>query len=183
MIFQMAARCHPSNYSPVGTRLTRIFVTGMSNGGGMANRLGCDLADLFAAITPVEGGYPEPGWKDCSPVRSMPIMAFHGITDPVVPYKGGLGTGPARGVIFPPIPDWAAAWAKRDSCNATPMVTTPTGTRLKAIAVTRQEWAQCEDGASVILFSINPHGHVWPKGEPVDATTEVWKFFQAHPMP
>jgi polyhydroxybutyrate depolymerase len=161
----------------------RIFATGMSNGGGMTHRVGCDLADIFAAIAPVEGGYASPGWQDCSPSRPMPIMAFHGITDPVVPYNGGPGKGAAAGHIFPSIPDWAAAWANRDSCNATPTVTTPTVTQPNAIAVTRQEWTQCKDGASVILFSINPHAHTWPKGKPINATTEMWKFFQAHPMP
>src|ERR1700756_5327047 len=32
-----------------------VFVTGMSNGGFMSNRLGCDRADVFAAIAPVAG--------------------------------------------------------------------------------------------------------------------------------
>lgn len=35
----------------------RIYATGLSNGGGMANRLGCDLADVIAAIGPVSGTY------------------------------------------------------------------------------------------------------------------------------
>ena len=35
----------------------RIYATGMSNGGGMTNRLGCDMADVFAAIAPVAGAY------------------------------------------------------------------------------------------------------------------------------
>jgi polyhydroxybutyrate depolymerase len=37
----------------------RIYAAGMSNGGGMTNRVGCDLADVFAAIAPVEGGYSD----------------------------------------------------------------------------------------------------------------------------
>jgi polyhydroxybutyrate depolymerase len=35
----------------------RIYATGFSNGGGMANRLGCDLSDVIAAIAPVSGAY------------------------------------------------------------------------------------------------------------------------------
>ncbi len=50
------------------------------------------------------------------------------------------------------------------------------------MTVTRQEWTQCAGGAVVILFTINPHGHTWPRGKPIDATLEMWGFFQAHPM-
>jgi polyhydroxybutyrate depolymerase len=163
----------------------RIYATGMSNGGGMTNRVGCDMADIFAAIAPVEGGYPDPGWQDCSlsPSRPyMPVMAFHGLTDPVVPYKGGNGSGPATLGVFPSIQDWAAAWAHRDSCITKPTMTAPTPTQPTTIKVTRQEWTQCAGDASVILFTINPHGHTWPRGNPIDATTEMWGFFQAHPM-
>jgi polyhydroxybutyrate depolymerase len=169
-----------ADYSKVDSK--RIYATGMSNGGGMTNRVGCDMVDIFAAIAPVEGGYPDPGWKDCDTKKQpMPVMAFHGFTDPVVPYGGGHGMGPATLGVFPSILDWAAEWAKRDSCSATPTVTTPTATQPNAIKVTRREWTQCAGGASVILFTINPHGHVWPRGAPIDATAEVWRFFQAHP--
>ena len=33
----------------------RVFVTGVSNGGGMAARLGCELSDRLRAIAPVAG--------------------------------------------------------------------------------------------------------------------------------
>ncbi len=163
----------------------RMYATGMSNGGGMTNRVGCDMADVFAAIAPVEGGYPDPGWQECNLSHSrpsMPVMAFHGLTDPIVPYKGGNGSGPATYGVFPSILDWATAWAHRDSCNPTPMVATPTVAQPSGIAVTRREWTQCAGNATVILFTINPHGHTWPRGKPIDATLEMWAFFQAHPM-
>ena len=149
----------------------------------MTNRAGCDLADIFAAIAPVEGGYVE--WQDCVPSRPIPVMAFHGITDPVVPYKGGLGTGPAKGIKFPSIPVWAAAWANRDSCYTKPQVTHPNAD------VTRLEWVQCAGGASVILYAIDHQGHSWPgsrlrpaiTSQAIDASAEMWAFFQSHPLP
>jgi polyhydroxybutyrate depolymerase len=161
----------------------RIFATDMSNGGGMTNRVGCSLADIFAAVAPVEGGYKD--WTECSPSRPVPIMAFHGITDLIVPYNGGNGGGVASAVIFPSIPDWAAAWANRDSCNATPKETHPNAD------LTRQEWTRCAGGASVILYSIDHQGHSWPgsklrptiTSQAIDASAEMWRFFQAHPMP
>ena len=35
----------------------RVYATGVSNGGGLAARLGCALADRLAAVAPVAGGY------------------------------------------------------------------------------------------------------------------------------
>ena len=161
----------------------RIYATGMSNGGGMTNRVGCDLADVVAAIATVEGGYI--GYADCAPSRPMPVMAFHGTTDPVVPYNGGEGKGPAAGNTFPSIPEWAAAWATRDSCNTNPKVTQP------GADVTRKEWGQCARGSSVVLYAIDHQGHSWPGSKlhpaitsrAIDATAEMWRFFQVHPMP
>ena len=54
----------------------RVFVTGMSAGGFMANRLACERADLVTAIAPVSGtlgaGFP------CAPSRPVSVMAVHG---------------------------------------------------------------------------------------------------------
>lgn len=60
----------------------RIYATGMSNGGGMTNRVGCDLANIFAAIAPVEGGYADPGWKGLQSFAYAPVHAGYGVPWP-----------------------------------------------------------------------------------------------------
>jgi polyhydroxybutyrate depolymerase len=157
----------------------RIYATGISNGGGMTNRLACDLAEVIAAIAPDSGAYNF--WQVCSPSRPMPVLAFHGLDDNIVPYAGGTPLA-----MEPPIPDWAAAWASRDGCSATPVTTTPVDT------VTVQTWTGCMENAGVILYTLAHHGHSWP-GSPVmpkaitsqaiNATDLMWDFFKAHPMP
>ena len=157
----------------------RIYATGISNGGGMANRLGCDMADVIAAIAPVAGAYNF--WQNCHPERPVPVLAFHGLNDNVVPYAGGT---PKAAV--PPIEEWAAAWADRNGCSPTPTVNTPTST------VTLHTWPNCRENAEVSLYSLADHGHSWP-GSPVmppsitsqaiNATDVMWDFFQSHPMP
>ncbi|MBU1880316.1 MAG: hypothetical protein KJ734_15315, partial [Chloroflexi bacterium] len=82
----------------------RIYATGISNGGGMANRLGCDMADVIAAIAPVSGAYLF--WQDCQPGRPVPVLAFHGTADRIVPYEGGQG--------LPFVREWAETWAARN---------------------------------------------------------------------
>jgi polyhydroxybutyrate depolymerase len=64
----------------------RIYATGISNGAQMSNRLGCDLSDVVAAIGPVSGGYPPS--DDCNPIRPVPVVAFHGTADKLIPYEG-----------------------------------------------------------------------------------------------
>jgi polyhydroxybutyrate depolymerase len=155
---------------------TRIYATGFSNGGGMVNRVGCDLADIVAAIAPVEGGYAEPGWAICNPARPIPVMAFHGLSDVVVPYNGGVGTAVTNNIDFPDIPDWAAAWAFRDLCDANPVLSSPYS------SVTETKYT-CSGNISVILFSIDETGHRWPEPSVINATSVMWGFFQLYKLP
>ena len=48
----------------------------------------------------------------------MPLIAFHGTADPIVPYDGGRSA--SFDLPFPAVPDWIAAWAGRNGCDATP---------------------------------------------------------------
>ena len=63
----------------------RRFLTGLSQGGAGTWALGSKHADKWAAIAPV-CGYGKPA--DIAPaLKEMPIWAFHGVDDPVVPAK------------------------------------------------------------------------------------------------
>ncbi len=151
----------------------RIYATGISNGGGMANRLACDMADIVAAIAPVSGAYLS--WQDCSPSRPVPVVAFHGTADQIVPYDG-------LGRTMPPIRGWAAAWAGRNDCSTTPTVTLQNG------EVMGETWGDCS--AEVVLYTIEGRGHSWPGSglvpgldvatRDIVATDVIWEFFAAH---
>ena len=148
----------------------RIYATGMSNGGGMVNRLGCDLADVIAAIGPVSGAYL---FHDtCQPTRPVPVVAFHGTADEIVPYGGGES--------LPPIPHWAADWAVRNGCELTSTITYSQGDTIG------ETWGNCSDDALVTLYTLAGGEHWWP-GAPgatqfIDATDTIWEFFTAHPL-
>lgn len=62
----------------------RIFATGFSNGGFLANLLGCQLADRLAAVAAVAGAR---ALDICQPAVPMPILFFHGTADEVVPKR------------------------------------------------------------------------------------------------
>jgi len=168
---------------------TRIYANGMSNGGGMAFVLSCTMADRIAAVGMVAPAQAmPPDW--CTPSRPVPVVAFHGTGDPIVPYAGGeLGDrfNPVK-QVFPAIRDFVAGWASRNGCAAEPVESPVVPT------VSRLEYPDCTDGAAVVLYSIAEGGHTWPGGKPlpkwwvgptsnaIDATREMWAFFREHPL-
>ena len=164
----------------------RIYVNGFSNGGGMAFVLSCTLSRRIAAIGTVSAAQSLP-WSWCADSTPMPMIAFHGTADPIVPYGGGkTWMAPAP---FPGVRTWVAAWARRNRCGPSPIHSTVTAD------VTRAEYTLCAGGATVLLYTISGGGHQWPGGKPiptwiagrlahsVDATTLMWAFFRAHRLP
>ncbi|MBV8758505.1 MAG: prolyl oligopeptidase family serine peptidase [Deltaproteobacteria bacterium] len=153
----------------------RVYATGMSNGGFLSHRIGCELADRFAAIAPVAGVL---GIDACTPSRPMPVMHFHGTQDSLVPYDGSASLG------FPSVASTFAGWAQRDHCTGDPVETYRNG---NASCSTYQH---CDGGADVTLCTINGGGHTWPGGTPVPslgltstdihATDAMWTFFAQH---
>jgi polyhydroxybutyrate depolymerase len=160
----------------------RIYAAGHSRGGGMVNRLGCDLADRLAAIGPVSGAYETT--TACSPSRPVPVIAFHGLDDPVVYYNGFRPPGQIHDAYFAigtPIPQWASAWADRDGCSF------PSAAVPAAAPLTGQAWGDCAAGAEVVLYTVDGGGHGWPggPGEPAgdfSAAQMIWDFFLRHPL-
>ena len=170
---------------------TRIYADGMSNGGGMAFVLSCTLSERIAAIGIVGASPPAPvEW--CDSGRSMPTIVFHGTADSIVPFEGGPLGAPVNpaGIVFPPVREWIPELGRHNDCRPSPVETAV------ATSVTRFEYVDCAEDASVILYVIQDGGHTWPGGEPaaewlglghtsnaVDATAEIWSFFMDHTLP
>lgn len=64
------------------TDASRVYLTGLSMGGYGTWLLAADLPDRFAAAAPICGGG---SWMDALRLTDMPIWAFHGAKDDVVP--------------------------------------------------------------------------------------------------
>ncbi|MFA4945211.1 MAG: PHB depolymerase family esterase [Lentisphaeria bacterium] len=67
----------------------RIYVTGISNGGHMALRLGCEISSRLAAIAPVCASIPKNIYGNCTPAAPLPVLLMNGTDDPLVPWNGG----------------------------------------------------------------------------------------------
>ena len=97
----------------------KVYVTGWSNGGGMAQRMGCEASDVVRAIAPVS--HPL-NTNTCRPARPLSVLAFHGTADTTVPYDGRGDVLP-RQVLGIPL-GWQgarqslAAWKSTLGCTA-----------------------------------------------------------------
>jgi polyhydroxybutyrate depolymerase len=166
---------------------TRIYANGMSNGGSMAFVLSCTLSNRIAAVGMVSAGL-DPGWSWCEDHRAVPVIAFHGTADPILPYNGGH---PKLGdELLPSVPGFMANWARRNHCAPQPTDSAVTAD------VSRRRYDGCADGAAVVLYTLAGEGHQWPGGRPIaeewlmghysasiDATRLMWAFFTEHPLP
>src|SRR5205085_1686523 len=146
----------------------RVYATGVSNGGGMAARLGCQLGSRIAAIAPVAGGYRS--LPQCKPTRPLSVLEIHGTADPVVPYDGK-----------PPdyagsVPHFLDVWTEHNHCppQQPPVWIAPRTQRLA--------WGPCDDDTDVEHLKLSGVGHTWPgapgSGAAVNASREVWLFFR-----
>jgi polyhydroxybutyrate depolymerase len=144
----------------------RIFATGVSNGGGFAARVGCELD--VVAIAPVAGGY-----RALDPCHGRTsVLEIHGTADTVVPYQGKKPD--FRGSV----PRYLRGWARRDECSRA-VTTHPRR------FVTRVRYA-CPDGLVVEHLRLTGTDHGWPGSSPpfpsrnpsgVAANDEVLRFF------
>ena len=167
----------------------RVYVAGISNGGMMTHRLGCELSDKIAALAVVAGAKGE---SDCMPVPPLSVILFHGTADLYVPLAGGLskkhilkypGTPPP---IHPPLKDAREFWISRLGCSSQPRVSGKSPIR-------KETYTNANSGCEVVIYTIEGGGHTWPgtvvgnwrnRSEPmqeVPASRLIWEFFTRHP--
>jgi polyhydroxybutyrate depolymerase len=153
----------------------RIYATGVSNGGGFAARLGCELAGTIAAVAPVAGGYR--ALDDCPDGRRTSVLEIHGTSDHVVPYAGKPPD--YKGAVS----GFLAGWVRRDGCDAKATHTRPEK------GVVRFTHAGCASGLAVEHLRLTGTDHGWPGASPpfprhnpsqIEANEEVWRFFAKH---
>jgi len=161
----------------------RVFVTGFSNGAGMAYRLACDRPDLVAAVAPVSGGLAQSRMQPCAAAskRPIPLLVIHGTDDPVNPFDDGELEGNVQ------------YWIRRNGCALQPAMSylpqaEPAGSRTRV-----ERWEHC--AAPVTLYALEGCGHHWPDGdEPFrwhpqgptcrtfDGAQAIWDFFGSVPV-
>ena len=165
----------------------RAYVTGFSNGAGMAFRMAAELAPRVAAVAPVAGycWLPRP-----QPARPVPTLYVIGADDPLVPIRGGQVRSPwlHRYLRRPPLADTLKRWAAALGSVTVSQVESDVGG-------VRVEVYPSPGGVDYRVVVVAGLGHHWPGGlgrlaEPIggrpmatfDATAAIWRFFQGHAL-
>ena len=146
---------------------TRIYSSGMSNGGYMGYHLACNLSSKFAAIASVTGSMTNDTFNECDPTHPTPILQIHGLLDFIVPYDGNAGSKS--------IPDVINYWVNYNSCNLDPE------TLIKYddySLVVYETYSNCLNDVNVKLILHPEMGHDWPSTQSynINASSEIWNF-------
>jgi polyhydroxybutyrate depolymerase len=150
---------------------TRIYAVGYSMGGGMSHYLGCNAADLFAAIAPAAFDLLIASEEPCNPSRPITEITFRGTADPIVNYDGGASMPPnGLGVTihFLGAQGTFQKWAQLDGCTGSPSTPDSNGC---------STYLQCKDGVEATLCTKQGGSH--DPGNPQLG----WAMLKSHPMP
>jgi polyhydroxybutyrate depolymerase len=145
-----------------------VYATGLSGGGLMSYRLGCMAADVFAAIAPVSGATVT---SPCTPSEPVSVVAFRGLSDPLVPYDGGM---PLQWYFQGAKADFDE-WSQLDQCA---------GGTTSSHNICQTD-APCAGGSDVTLCTVNG-GHVLygaAASQGAAVPDVAWQIFQQHALP
>lgn len=157
----------------------RIYVTGGSNGGVMAQYLACAMPERIAGIGVVVATLPKAADRDWpKPSLPVPTILMLGTQDRFMPYDGSGGQrSPA---------ETAAFWRTVNDCTDEPVRRElPDRDPADGCRVRVESWA---GRAPVVLYTLEGHGHGWPmqrgksdtgpKTRDISAPEELWAFLQ-----
>ena len=176
---------------------TRVYVTGISNGGGMVLRLALQTPDFARAYAAVVSSVPTPENMAVAPKNQpVSILFMNGTGDPFNPWRGGdvvlYGVWGNRGPVL-------SAQASIDyfrniaGLDGAPQVTRfPDRDPSDGSTAERSLWS-APGKRSVALYTIQGGGHGVPhpathglrllgnSNRDIHAANEIWQFFQSAP--
>jgi len=169
----------------------RVFVTGISNGAFMTNRLSISIPDKIAAVAPVAGTLPLAMIQKDMKTAALPIIYFHGTEDKLVGVDGSdFITRSKMSLSADAFIDW---WAKRNGLDAkaNQQVELPDKAANDGCTVVKHYWES--NTYPVVFYEVKGGGHTWPGGTPkqpkqllgnicfdIDASELMWDFFKSH---
>lgn len=173
----------------------RVYVTGLSNGGMMTLRMGCEAGSKLAAIAPVIANMPANIVSTCRPGSPIPLLLMNGTQDPMVPWQGG----PVRffwkkmGIVLSTA-ETIQFWIRNNQCQTAPKITMLPDRDNHDGSTVRVVTYNCpENGADVFLYTIEGGGHNFPgshtpdlprvlgnKNNDINGPEVIWQFFMQH---
>jgi polyhydroxybutyrate depolymerase len=180
----------------LGADPERIYVYGSSNGGGMAYRVGIELAPKVAAIG-VQSALMPMQSRCRPPTHPMSVFVAHGTADQIAPYNGGkvghwLLRDRGSGISAD---ESVAVWRRLAGLPETPLsFRLPHLHSSDPTSATRYVWGSDPARVQVQFMRIDGGGHVHPSkaeelpwilrkivgnmNHDVDTAEEAWNFFK-----
>jgi polyhydroxybutyrate depolymerase len=147
----------------------RVYATGISNGAGLAHRLACEAADVFAAIGAASADLVT---DPCKPARPISELSVRGLADNLVAYAGGK-TG-STGWYSPGAKGTLDLWKGIDQCTGM-----PDSTKHQYC----ETYDHCAGGVEVTLCSLPNTGHIlYTNSLGFSVPDVVWGMFVRQPM-
>jgi polyhydroxybutyrate depolymerase len=172
---------------------TRIYATGMSNGGFMSGRLACDLSERIAAMAIVGASLSESAAAHCHPAKPVSVLVIQGTEDPLLPLAGGeLGRSGAGGVMLSH--DAAVQkFVETNHCAGEPTKEHIVDKAGDGTSLDVTTHASCAGGSEVTGYVVNGGAHTWPGGvqyvpaafigktpQNLVGSNAIWEFLSRH---
>ncbi|HEY3250468.1 MAG TPA: PHB depolymerase family esterase [Ignavibacteria bacterium] len=172
---------------------SRIFATGISNGGFFSIYLAYKLSNKILAVAPVCAAIPENLKNKFTLTNPVSMILINGTEDPLVKYDGGsVGfKGRDRGKSIS-TDETINIWVSQNGCNNTPLEEEmPDNDKKDKCKAVKYTYSGGTNGTEVILIKINGGGHAWPGRaqylpkfivgtvcKDFDGNDVVWDFFK-----
>lgn len=158
---------------------SRIYCTGMSNGGFMSYFMAL-YSSRFAAVASVSGSMAKT--ETGVPATPIPIMEIHGTADLSVPYNGDITMRPIEEVV--------SMWVNWNQCNPVPTINSvPDINTTDGATAQHLIYENGTNGNTVEFYKVINGAHTWPGAPPIigvtcqdfNASKEIWRFFSQYP--
>jgi len=147
----------------VNVDVDRVYATGISNGGAMSHRMGCQVSDRFAAIAPVGGAMQWTVDSECAPGESVAVLHIHGTADTCWQYEGGAPDGACpngqEGLAHVSVQRTLDEWSAILGCGASSEVAMEDAVS-DGTTSTRVVFEDC----ALEHIRVDGGGHAWPQG-------------------
>lgn len=159
-----------SNYT---INVNDICIGGFSNGGVFTYNLVCEFnsptstrAYTFKSFAVVSGAMQvgNTNTTDCPIANELPVIVFHGTSDPVIPYNGGNVGFPLNiqtGATETTVNFWANTI---NNCTSNPSITSLPDINTTDGSTVELFNYDCTTSEETLLYRINGGQHAWPSG-------------------
>ena len=130
-----------------------VIVIGMSNGGMLAQAIGCKLAGKVDAIINIEG--MQALGMSCIPDKPLTMVIYGAKNDTTVPPEDILASD---GYFYEPMKNTVNDWKNAFNCsNSTKKQI------LNPAEITKEHFYDCNDGVTITSILDHNNDHDWPK--------------------